>query len=470
MPATTTPTVTSRSFDELRGELQDDLLRGYPELIARMRWSREQILDHQRARLRALLAHAVAHSPFHARRLAGVDIDAVGPEDLSALPAMTKTEMMNAFDDVVTDRRRRRGLVEDALAATASQPQPVLDEYVAFTSGGSSGQRGVFVLDRSAQVQFVGSLTRGLVARIQAMGGPPPGGLPVPFVAAASAVHPTGTAAAVTAGGLLPFRFLPVPNTLPLSEIVESLNTMRPPVLFGYPTMLARLAGEQQAGRLRIAPTAMTCSGETCTPELRTAITRAFRAPLVDTFGSSEGLVGSSPPDDDVITFAEDGCILELVDEHHRPVPPGTPSAAVLITNLHNRLQPLIRYELTDSFTQQPPAADHGHLRARVHGRADDIFHYGPVTVHPLVVRSVLVQTPDVLEYQVRQTPTGIDVTAVAGPGLDRADLRNRLALALDASGLPRPQVSVQVAADLERHPDTGKLRRFVPLGTGSAR
>jgi len=37
-------------------------------------------------------------------------------------------------------------------------------------------------------------------------------------------------------------------------------------------------------------------------------------------------------------------------------VPPGTPSAAVLITSLENRLQPLIRYRLTDSFTEEPPA------------------------------------------------------------------------------------------------------------------
>ena len=59
---------------------------------------------------------------------------------------------------------------------------------------------------------------------------------------------------------------------------------------------------------------------------------------MIDTFGSTEGLVGASAPDDDVITFAEDGCIIELVDENHRPVAPGTPSASVLVTNLSNRL------------------------------------------------------------------------------------------------------------------------------------
>lgn len=64
--------------------------------------------------------------------------------------------------------------------------------------------------------------------------------------------------------------------------------------------------------------------------------------------------------------------IVELVDERNEPVPPGTPSAKVLLTNLYNRAQPLSRYELTDRFVAQPPAPDHGHLRAAVEGRSDE--------------------------------------------------------------------------------------------------
>jgi phenylacetate-coenzyme A ligase PaaK-like adenylate-forming protein len=208
----------------------------------------------------------------------------------------------------------------------------------------------------------------------------------------------------------------------------------------------------------------VTCTSETCTPELRAAISTGFGAPVIDSFGSTEGLVGASAPDDDVITFAEDGCIVELVDEHHRPVAPGTPSAAVLVTNLSNRLQPLIRYELTDAFVQQPAAAEHGHLRARVSGRSDDDFRYGEVTVHPLVIRTVMLQSPEVVEYQVRQTSKGIDVTAVADHDLDLQSLRGELASALAGAGLAHSEVSVRSAPNLERDAATGKLRRFVPL------
>ncbi len=460
-----TTTVPKHSFPALRDELQTLLLASFPELVARTGWSRAQIAAHQQDQLGALLAHAVEHSPFHARRLRGIDPDAIDAGDLSQLPVMTKAAMMNELDDVFTDRRLTRCAVERALAAAGPEPATLLGSYLALTSGGSSGQRGLFVLDVPAAVQFFGALSRGLVARLAAMGGPPPGGLPIAMVAAGSPVHATGIATPLCAGkAALPFRFLSVPVTQPLAEIVDRLNALQAPALFGYPSVLARLAGEQRAGRLRITPMMVTSTSETCTPELRAAISNGFGAPLIDTFGSTEGLVGVSAPDADAITFAEDGCIVELVDENYRAVPPGTPCRAVLVTNLSNRLQPLIRYELTDSFVQQPAAADHGYLRALVQGRSDDDFSYGEVTIHPLVIRSVLVRSPDVLEYQVRQTPTGIDVSAVPERAIDVEELRAHLDSALTAAGLASPEIAVRSVPCLDRDPATGKLRRFVPL------
>ena len=96
----------------------------------------------------------------------------------------------------------------------------------------------------------------------------------------------------------------------------------------------------------------------------------------MNTFATSEGLIGSSGLDDELITLDTDGCIIELVDDCYQPLPPGTPSAKVLITNLYNYLQPLIRYELGDSFTRQPDSTEHGHMRVTVDGCSDAILHY----------------------------------------------------------------------------------------------
>jgi len=457
-----TPT-TNTSWEQLRSQLQTTFLTGMSDQMRRMAWDAEQILTAQRDGLRKLLAHAVNYSPFHRRRLAGIDIDRHQPTDLSSLPVMTKADMMAALDDVYTDRRLTRDLVEKALAATDTQPVPILDNYLALASGGTSGQRGVFVYDRAALAWYFLSLARPLLAQLGRLGGPPPGGLPIAMVAAASPVHATGLASAF-AGSEMPLRILPAPVTLPLPEIVNRLNAMQAPALTGYPSMLARLAAEQRIGRLHIAPIAVTTTGETLVPEVRAAISEAFRAPVVDNFGSTEGLVGASAPGDTVLVFNTDICIVELVDTDNHPVPAGVPSAKVLLTNLYNLAQPLIRYELTDTFVRQPDAPEHGHLRAHVYGRTHDMLRYRGVDVHPFVLESVLVKSPDILDYQIRQTPHGIEVDAIAAGAADAPALSRRLAEALTDAGVSRPDVRIRIVNELLRHSETGKLRRLVPL------
>jgi len=85
--------------------------------------------------------------------------------------------------------------------------------------------------------------------------------------------------------------------------------------------------------------------------------------------------------------------------------------------------------------------------------------------VHPLVLRTVLLARPEVIDYQVRQTPGGVAVSAMLERDLDLGLLRRDLGAALRRAGLADPQVQVDAVASLPRHPETGKLRRVVPAG-----
>ncbi len=434
---TTSAPTAAGALDLLRGRVHTRVFAGMPGQVQRLRWPHDRIAACQRERLRALLGYAMERSPFHARRLAGLDPTTFEVADLARIPVMTKAEMMAEFGHVVTDARLTRAVVEDALAATRTEPRVLFDDYLCLASGGSTGHRGVFVFDVAALAEFISLIMRPAMAARPAGVTLPPGGLSTAFVAAASPVHATGCAPRIMAGS--PITFIPVPATLPVREIVDRLNRLQPPLLYGYPSMIARLAGEQEAGRLRIAPIA-----------------------------STEGLVGATAPGETTITLGSDGCITEFVDDDNRPVPRGTASAKVLVTNLYNRVQPLIRYELPDSFTRQPDDPAQGHIRASVQGRADEILHYGSLDIHPLTVRSVLLGAAAVSDYQVRQTARGIDVCVQADgvPGL--GPLRGELTAALARAGLRNPEVTVRAVAALERHPQTGKLRRFIPAATGS--
>jgi phenylacetate-coenzyme A ligase PaaK-like adenylate-forming protein len=109
------------------------------------------------------------------------------------------------------------------------------------------------------------------------------------------------------------------------------------------------------------------------------------------------------------------------------------------------------------------PCGSEHQLIADVEGRREDVFVYpGGAVVHPLVFAEVLVRQAWVVEYQVRQTPTGAEVLVVGVPG-DPAATGRAVTLGLSRAGLPNPSVEVRVVDHLDRQP-TGKMRRFVPL------
>ena len=86
----TTATITD--LELLRTRVSGAIGRQMPEHIGRLGWDAGRLAVHQRDRLRALLARAIADSPFHAGRLRGVDPDRFELADLARLPVMTKAD------------------------------------------------------------------------------------------------------------------------------------------------------------------------------------------------------------------------------------------------------------------------------------------------------------------------------------------------------------------------------------------
>jgi phenylacetate-CoA ligase len=110
------------------------------EIVARDHWSREQLLELQQDRLRALLAHAVQRSPYY-REALGVD---AAEAPLAELPTLPKPLLMEQFDRVVTDPALRLADLE-AFLADAEPGAAYRDGYRVFGTSGSTGIPGVFV-------------------------------------------------------------------------------------------------------------------------------------------------------------------------------------------------------------------------------------------------------------------------------------------------------------------------------------
>lgn len=443
---------------------QAALMAGAAEAVGRLSWPSARLAEYQQIRLRHLLAHAMQHSAFHRERLAGIDPTDFELSRLSELPTMTKTQMMARFEDVVTDTRLTRAMVDAHVAAAPIDMAYLLGCYVVMASGGSSGERGLFVYHHDEFTEFALGLLRPTLARLQALGVTSATPLTAALVAAPATVHGTGAVGALTGQHGGPVRMTRLSALSPLADLVAALEALQPALLVGYPSALVRLAHEHACGRLRIRPLAVSATSEALSPQARVQIEQAFGVAVNDTFGSSEGLCGVGERADHGICFASDACIIELVDAEHRPVAPGVTASKVLLTNLYNLTQPLIRYELTDRFVALPgPFAD-GHLRATVDGRHDEPFQYGAVLLQPLAIRIAMVRCPAVLEHQVLQTVDGIHARVVATPELDADTLRATLTHALIDAGLVDPLVTLEVVPTITRDTLTGKVRRFVPL------
>jgi phenylacetate-CoA ligase len=167
----------------------------------------------------------------------------------------------------------------------------------------------------------------------------------------------------------------------------------------------------------------------------------------------------------DGLHISEDLAIVEPVDDNGSPTPPGQTSSKVYMTNLFNAVLPLIRFEITDQVTPREGACGCGSAHrwiADIEGRLDDMFTYaGGVSVHPLVFRAVLGQTPTIVEYQVRQTAHGAEVSYLSSVDVPVPRLSEQLSAALARAGLANPMVSFAHVREFERLP-TGKVKRFI--------
>jgi phenylacetate-CoA ligase len=432
------------------------------EYFARLEWSAAELAREQTRGLRALVATAQRDSPWHRERLAGTDAATLTLDDVSALPTMTKDDLMAHYDEIVTDRRLTRALVEAHLAALDGDAY-LLGEYHALASGGSSGRRGIFVFDRAAWRAYFASYMR-LSLRLAAS---VPGMPAAPVMATVAADKPTHATHAVGLTFLDPTAHR-LSATWPTERLVTALNEIRPDMLMGYASVVARLAHEALAGRLRIAPKVVSTTSEPLSAEMRAGIDAAWHAPLFNGFGTTEGLMGGSCTANRGLHLSNDLVLVECVDAAGRPVPPGTRADKAYLTVLYNMAQPLIRYELTDPLCVLDGPCPCGMTLLRiddVEGRTDDAFVYaGGVAVHPFVFRSPLGRAPDVIEYQVRQTAHGAEVLVVCERQPDLAALEASLGAGLAQAGIAQPEVVVRVVDALPRMA-TGKLRRFVPFG-----
>jgi phenylacetate-coenzyme A ligase PaaK-like adenylate-forming protein len=168
-----------------------------------------------------------------------------------------------------------------------------------------------------------------------------------------------------------------------------------------------------------------------------------------------------------------DWVVLEPVDRDMRPVPPGTASHTVLLTNLANRVQPILRHDLGDSVTvgTVPCPCGSPMPTLRVEGRRDDVLVLegidGPVHLLPLALVTVMEDEAGVFDFQLVARDAGtllLRLPPSSDPGARQACHRALRAF-LDTQGLATVRVLDDPRAPVHESA-SGKLRR-VASGPG---
>lgn len=452
--------VSSRSdYERLRAAHLSAVGAALEDHTARLDWSREQIDRHRDARLRMLLGYARERSPFHAERLGDVDPAHASVADLAAVPVMTKAQAQGEWDAIITDPTLDRARAERILAEQQWFSYTPGGTQV-FSSGGSSGVRGVYVWGWDFLVSAAC-----LAWRNQAR---------------ADRRTATATRLAVLEAGVPPHASTPlfdVPTApgmqtvviaagAPFDEVLAAVAAAAPTHLVGYPSVIGRLARAAAAGDLDCRPVRVSTNSEPLLEEDREAIAAAWNAPVHNLWGSTEiGVQAVGCGIGEGLHVCEDEVVLERVDEDGHPVGPDQPGARTLATGLANLTFPFIRYDLGDDVELLSAPCPCGSAYARVAdigGRRDDDFSYGDITVPAIAFRHVLGTDPRVSEYQVTQIVSGANILLVGTADVD--ELRAAVAATLVRYGLAAPTVDVRVVDRIPRHRASGKLKRFVPM------
>jgi phenylacetate-coenzyme A ligase PaaK-like adenylate-forming protein len=377
------------------------------------RGSLEMIAARQHQRLNELVAFARAHSRFYAAKYRGL------PEtisDVRQLPPVTKVELMEHFDNVITDPAVCKADVLQHIANPENIGKPYLGRYMVWTTSGTTGTPGIFLEDKNwdAVITAVNVLRMGgewytldVIRGMMRAGG----NSASIFAGNGHFLGVTMLERQRTSNRSRAKRICLIPVTLPMHEIVQQLNEFQPAMFAGYASALGLLAQEQLEGRLNIHPSIIISSAEPLSPENRRLIQQAFGVPPRNNYGCSEGGVMGYECRYGRMHINADWIIFEPVDVGHNLVPASQLSDHTLITNLANRVMPIIRYELGDRVTPSAQRCACGITLPviSVEGRTDEILRFKSprgelVAVLPLALWSVLKETPGVLRFQAIQT------------------------------------------------------------------
>lgn len=342
-----------------------NLIRGAGDFF-RLIWNRTRldeagIKKYQYQQIKRLFNYSIENSPFYRDYYHGKHLENM--EDFFSLPTINKQVMMNNFTELNTCGLNKQKVLDFAVEKEKNKDYEgyYLDKYVVGLSSGTSGSKGIYITPRdlTQRLPFVFLARSGLrlvhlpyrilfLLRVFSQG----------FRDINSSVVKLDYMSTMTDPEL----------------IIRAVNEKHINIIMAPPSLLRLLIPYRENIRTKLKH--IVCYAEVLEREEKDRLSEIFDVPVIEIYQASEGQIASACGHGN-LHINEDLVFIEIYDEDGFPVnQPGVAGTRMLLTNLVNYAQPLIRYEMNDMIVlgDKCPCGSKFRVVDRIIGRNDDVL------------------------------------------------------------------------------------------------
>ncbi|WP_054750443.1 phenylacetate--CoA ligase family protein, partial [Ruminiclostridium josui] len=426
------------------------------------------VLRKREKQIKKIVIYAYYHSEFYRNlyNLHKIDINNFKIQDL---PIVTKNDILTYYDKVLTNNEI--SYEEVCNFVNNGETSLLKGKYGVFSSGGSSGvrchipydEKGLYTVN-ALTVLRSGLVKLGLRQRIAFLGG----------------VNHTNNTGSLKKNGI--FKNQVQIETLPLfiseDEVIERLNQFQPSTIAAYSYMIRNLAVQKISGKLRANPSRLRCGGTPFSQNDKQIVKEAFGTLPYENYGASESLlIASDCKIHEGMHINEDCYFVEFLDTKDKSLGDLRLSEGILVTNLYNKIFPLIRYKFDDRIVYSEGKCKCGSSFRKivtVKGRENDFFVFYSSDkkehqIHPIEFSNRILKIPSVKEYRlIQDKPDGLVIHISAKEVNECGELSNTITDIISTYLLAtigrKVPIEIKYFNELKKDSVSGKLVPFITM------
>ncbi len=312
-------------------------------------------------------------------------------------PLMNKKQMMAHFNQLNTQNMDKAQLMQVAQQAESSRDfTPMINGVTVGLSSGTSGNRGLFIVNGNERVKWVGYMLAKVMPQYFFKK------CKIAFFLRAN----SNLYATINQRKRMQFKFFDLIRDF--DKNITDLNAYQPDILIAPAQVLKLLSLKQEKNILNIAPDKIISVAEVLEDHHKDHITKHFARPVHQVYQCTEGFLGTTCQCG-TLHINEEWIYLEkewLDDEKTRFIP--------IITDLIRESQPIIRYRLDDILCVKKEVCPCGSPNIaidKVEGRCDEILYLQSVENHTLtkifpdyITRAITHASSSIEYFHVTQT------------------------------------------------------------------